>query len=226
MQPEGNGPQIPRTRPRGGKRKPTEEPTTVTDPAPPLQTTISVEPTHPKGTPKKGATTEAPPPETQGEPEQTLETGAEEGKEYMATARTLTPPQAPAKSKKKSKHLKKKADCSSGDKEEIEKAWKQVKSQRLQEKCRKEKEERGERRWARTKGKQSPPLEEPQTEPLKDEEMERGEVVNQPPPKKNQEERGNGKGRKTSTPQRRIISLPKPRTKMIATPPSTLMRRT
>ncbi|KAJ1117572.1 hypothetical protein NDU88_005770 [Pleurodeles waltl] len=78
---------------------------------------------------------------------------------------------------------KKKVDCSSGDEEEIEKAWKQVKSQRLREKCRKEKEGREERRRARTKGKQSLPQEEPQLEPLQDEEMERDEVVNQTPQK-------------------------------------------
>ncbi|KAJ1166972.1 hypothetical protein NDU88_007365 [Pleurodeles waltl] len=167
--------------PEEEKRKPTVEPTTVTDPAPPTETTVSVEPTHPEGTPENGTPTNVPPLEAQGEPGLTPETGAEEGKESTAAARTPTP--ADAKSKKKNKHLRKKTDCSSGDEEEIEKAWIQVKSQRLREKCRKEKEERDERRWARTKGKQSPPQEEPQTEPLKDEEMERDEIVNQPPQK-------------------------------------------
>ncbi|KAJ1088857.1 hypothetical protein NDU88_002011 [Pleurodeles waltl] len=88
----------------------------------------------------------------------------------------------PVKAKKK-KHLKKKVDNSSGDEEVIEKAWKQVKYQTLREKCRKEKEERDERRRARINGKQSPPRKEPQTEPLKDEEMERDEIATQPPQK-------------------------------------------
>ncbi|KAJ1217965.1 hypothetical protein NDU88_005552 [Pleurodeles waltl] len=96
---------------------------------------------------------------------------------------TPTPTSAPVKAKKKNKHLKKKVDSSSRDEEEIEKAWKQVKSQRLREKCRKEKEEIDERRRARINGKQSPPQKEPQTEPLKDEEMERDEMVTQPPQK-------------------------------------------
>ncbi|XP_069083456.1 nucleolar protein dao-5-like [Pleurodeles waltl] len=157
-QPEGTAPQdhkSPGPDPEEEKRKPTVEPTTVTDPATPTETTVSVEPTRPEGTPKNGTPTNAPPLEAQGEPELTPETGAEEGKESMAAARTPTP--APAKSQKKNKHLKKKPDCSSGDEEEIKKAWKQVKSQRLREKCRKEKEERDERRRAQIKGRQSPP---------------------------------------------------------------------
>ncbi|KAJ1181673.1 hypothetical protein NDU88_006875 [Pleurodeles waltl] len=122
---------------------PEVEPTTVTDPAPPPETTVPVEPTHPEGTPENGTLTNAPPLEAQGELEPTPETRAEEGKESTADAETPTPTPAPAKAKKKSKHLKKNVDCSSGDKEEIEKAWKQVKSQRLREKGRKEKEMKG-----------------------------------------------------------------------------------
>ncbi|KAJ1099730.1 hypothetical protein NDU88_004828 [Pleurodeles waltl] len=162
---------------------PDVEPTTVTDPATPLETTVSVVPTHPEGTPENGAQTNTPPLEAQGEPEPTPGTKAEEGKESTADAGTPTPTSAPVKAKKKNKHLKKKVDSSSGDEEEIEKAWKQVKSQRLREKCRKEKEERDERRRARINGKQSPPRKEPQKEPLKDEEMERDEIVTQPPQK-------------------------------------------
>ncbi|KAJ1217841.1 hypothetical protein NDU88_005428 [Pleurodeles waltl] len=110
------------TNPQNEKREPTVEPTPATDPAPPLETAVSVEPAHTEGTPEKGAPTDAPPPEAQGEPEQTPETGAKEGKESMAAARTPTPTQAPAKAKKKNKHPKKKVDGSSGDEEEIEKA--------------------------------------------------------------------------------------------------------
>ncbi|KAJ1144820.1 hypothetical protein NDU88_011114 [Pleurodeles waltl] len=123
-----------------------------TDLAPPLETAVSVEPTHLEGIPEKGAATDAPPPEAQGEPEQTPETGAEEGKEPKATTRTPTPTLAPEKTKKKSKHSKKKVDNSSEDEEEIVKAWKEVKSQRLRDKYRKEKEEKEERRRTRTKG--------------------------------------------------------------------------
>ncbi|KAJ1207601.1 hypothetical protein NDU88_002991 [Pleurodeles waltl] len=136
---------------------PDVEPTTVTGPAPPPETTVSVVPTHPEGTPENGAQINAPPLEAQGEPEPTPGTKAEEGKESTADDGTSTPTSAPVKTKKKNKHLKKKVDSSSGDEEEIEKAWKQVKSQRLRERCRKEKEERDERRRARINGKQSPP---------------------------------------------------------------------
>ncbi|KAJ1185212.1 hypothetical protein NDU88_002006 [Pleurodeles waltl] len=118
-------------------RVPTVDPTTAADPATPLEAAASVGTTHPEGTPEKGAPTHAPPLEVLGEPEQTQATGAEEGKESMATARTPTPTQAQAKEKKKSKHSKKKVDNSSKDQEEIERAWKQVKSQRLRDKCRK-----------------------------------------------------------------------------------------
>ncbi|KAJ1142356.1 hypothetical protein NDU88_008682 [Pleurodeles waltl] len=162
---------------------PDVEPTTATDPATSLETTVPVVPIHPEGTPENGAQTNTPPLEAQGEPEPTPGTKAEEGKESTAAAGTSTPTSAPVKTKKKTKHLKKKVDSSSGDKEEIEKAWKQVTSQRLREKCRKEKEERDERRWARINGKQPPPRKEPQTEPPKDEEMERDEMVTQPPQK-------------------------------------------
>ncbi|KAJ1149770.1 hypothetical protein NDU88_002575 [Pleurodeles waltl] len=104
---------------------PTVEPTIAADPPTPPEAAASVGPTHPEGTPEKGAPTNAPPPEAQGEPEETQATGAEEGKESTATARTPTATQATEKVKKKSKHSKKKVDSSS--EEEIEVAWKQVK---------------------------------------------------------------------------------------------------
>ncbi|KAJ1124072.1 hypothetical protein NDU88_002535 [Pleurodeles waltl] len=121
---------------------PTVEPTTVADPAHAQEAAASVELTHPEGTPEKGTPTDAPPPEAQGEPEQTPATMADERKESMATAGT--PTQAPVKAKKKGKLPKKKVGSSSGDDEELEVAWKQVKSQRLLEKCRKVKEEKEE----------------------------------------------------------------------------------
>ncbi|KAJ1150569.1 hypothetical protein NDU88_003359 [Pleurodeles waltl] len=76
---------------------PDVEPTTATDPATSLETTVSVVPIHPEGSPENGAQTITPPPEAQGEPEPTSGTKAEEGKESTAAAGTPTPTSAPGK---------------------------------------------------------------------------------------------------------------------------------
>ncbi|KAJ1149796.1 hypothetical protein NDU88_002601 [Pleurodeles waltl] len=126
--------------PEERKHEPTVEQTTVADPAPPPEPAASVEPTHPEGTPEKGAPTDAPPSEAQREPEQTPATGTEDGEEAMAITRP-DPNSSPSQSKrkKKGKHPKEKVDSCWNEEEEIEEAWKQMKSQRLLDKCRKEK---------------------------------------------------------------------------------------
>ncbi|KAJ1151242.1 hypothetical protein NDU88_004026 [Pleurodeles waltl] len=115
------------------KTDPTVEPITVVDPATPPEAA----PTPPRGTPEEGAPKDAPPPETQRELEQMPVTGTKEGEEIKASAKAPVK----AKRKKKGKQPKKKEE-SSGDVEEKEEAWHQVKSQRLRDKCREEKEEK------------------------------------------------------------------------------------
>ncbi|KAJ1194167.1 hypothetical protein NDU88_003462 [Pleurodeles waltl] len=86
-----------------------------------------------------------------------------------------------AKEKKKGKQPKKE-EHSSPDKMEIEEIWSQVKSQRLRDKCRKEKEDKEERMRATIKVQQAPPKDAPLPEPQQEEVMEEeGEEADQTP---------------------------------------------
>ncbi|KAJ1194878.1 hypothetical protein NDU88_004163 [Pleurodeles waltl] len=86
--------------------------------------------------------------EVQREPEPTTETEAWEGEKTKAPAK--------AKGKKKGKQPKKEKKKANRADEGIEEDWSQVRSQRLRDKCRKEKEDKEERQPAAAKGQGDP----------------------------------------------------------------------